>query len=134
MLKIDGTIINMLHNEFYLAQVLPPGGNPAVFEEAHILPLQQGGFWTVGRTSQGYLGAAHTQDPTAAGGWSTTGYATYWDPVRARAGVIVPMGGRAMPRTPTKPAVQPGSGLKSPRGPLQPKRFANGMYLPPLVK
>jgi|EP01047_Picozoa_sp_COSAG01_P007550 hypothetical protein len=38
------------------------------------MPLQNSpGYWTVGRTSQGYLGAAQTKDPTAAGGWSTTG-------------------------------------------------------------
>ena len=61
--------------------ILPPGGNspPKVFEEAHILPLKSGGFWVVGRTSQGYLGAASTRDPTARRGWSRTGYATYWD-------------------------------------------------------
>ena len=107
--------------------VLPPGGNPTVFEEAHILPLAAGGYWTVGRTSQGYLGAAQTADPTAGAGWSATGFATYYDPLRAPS-VIVPMGGRAMPAT-TSAAAKHGTGLKSPRGPLQPKRFTNGMYL-----
>ena len=49
-----------------------------MFEEAHILPLQSGGFWVVGRTSQGYLGASSTRDPTARAGWTKTGVATYW--------------------------------------------------------
>ena len=168
--------------------VLPPGGNPNVFEEAHILPLRKGGFWTVGRTSQGYLGAgpytpiymgssytrftprvadgiarlgsstgsslwfnhgwhwlitstdptvlawpysntAQTADPTAGGGWCTTGFATYWDPLQAPA-KIVPMPERAIPAKPEQSApLQPGTGLKSPRGPLEPKRMSNGMYL-----
>ena len=31
-----------------------------VFEEAHIIPLAKGGYYVVGRTTQGFLGATHT--------------------------------------------------------------------------
>lgn len=55
-----------------------------------------------------------------------TGYAQYWDPMRAPS-AIVPMAGRALPKSGSARS-QPGTGLKSPRGPLQPKLFANGMY------
>ena len=139
--------------------ILPPGGNPNVFEEAHVLPLKSGGFWVCGRTSQvhilpksrypacthshslivyrmfahiwvcgrtsqGFLGASSTRDPTARSGWTTTGVATYWDN-RLAPQELRPLPGRKLP------GCAPGScmatGLKSPRGPLTPKRMANGI-------
>ena len=59
----------------------PPGGNPSVMEEGHVLPLSGdgraggGGLYVVARTSQGYLAAAHTTDATGRHGWSDTGFA-----------------------------------------------------------
>jgi hypothetical protein len=43
------------------------------WEEAHIVALPSGGFFSVCRTNAGYLGAASTADPTAATGWTTPG-------------------------------------------------------------
>ena len=69
--------------------LLPPGVVPRstpptdpvgdVFEEAHVVPLRSGGTYAIGRTQQGFLGAAHTNTTAAAGltGWSKTGYAAY---------------------------------------------------------
>lgn len=111
--------------------ILPPGGNPAVFEEAHVLPLKSGGFWVCGRTSQGYLGASSTRDPTARGGWTNTGVATYWDNRQAPQ-AIVPLPGRKLPGCATGTCMA--TGLKSPRGPLTPKRMANGEDLAPCLK
>ena len=66
--------------------ILPPGvseGPPAdptgdVFEEAHILPLAVGGYYVVGRTTQGFLGATHTNATLEEGlpldSFSRTGY------------------------------------------------------------
>jgi hypothetical protein len=107
--------------------LLPPGGNPQVFEEAHILPLAGGGFWAVGRTSLGFLGAAQTRDPTARGKWTRTGFTTYWDPAAAPR-ALRPLPARAQPRGVTKghPGPITGTGLKHPRGPLTPKRMGNG--------
>lgn len=53
--------------------ILPPGGNPDIMEEGHIIPLLQSeGFYVVGRTAQGFLAATYTTDSTAAGGWVPT--------------------------------------------------------------
>ena len=94
-----------------------------MFEEAHVLPLKSGGFWVCGRTSQGYVGASSTRDPTAHGGWTTTGVATYWDN-RLAPQKILPLPGRKLPGCATGTCMA--TGLKHPRGPLTPKRMANG--------
>ena len=62
--------------------ILPPGGNPDIMEEGHIVPLlQSDGFYMVGRTAQGFLAATYTADATAASGWA---------PTRCEAGVALP--------------------------------------------
>eukprot|EP01052_Picozoa_sp_SAG31_P019126 SAG31_NODE_1383_length_8578_cov_3.660573_11_plen_566_part_00 len=114
--------------------ILPPGvsqGPPAdmigdVLEEAHIVPLLAGGFYAVGRTSQGYLAAAYTDKPGPSS-WprSSATYAAYWDPRTSAAGKLhaIPVAKRV------RHSGSPGYGLKNPRGPITPKRMANGMYL-----
>ena len=118
--------------------LLPPGvtnGPPVdqkgdILEEAHIVPLAQGGFYAVGRTQQGFLAAAATNATVAdgLGGWSATGYAAYWDVAAADqnpAADLVPI----PTATPVRGVGSVGYGLKNPRGPITPKRMANGMYL-----
>lgn len=116
--------------------LLPPGvehGPPAdlkgdILEEAHIVPLAQGGFYAVGRTVQGFLAATTTASTVAAGvgGWAPTGYARYWDVKKAGAGGPLAPGPVAAP---VRGVGGIGYGLKNPRGPITPKRMKNGMYL-----
>eukprot|EP00117_Sycon_ciliatum_P016700 scpid101160/ scgid0848/ len=44
----------------------PPGGNPNIAEEGHIMPMPNGLFYSVFRTTQGLLAACYTPGPTAA--------------------------------------------------------------------
>lgn len=91
----------------------PPGGNPSVMEEGHVLPLPAGGgFYVVARTSQGYLAAAHTADPTARAGWTPTEYAQYLD--------------QRSPAQRPRPLVGNGTALKNPRAPITMKTFQEG--------
>lgn len=116
--------------------LLPPGvehGPPAdlkgdILEEAHIVPLAQGGFYAVGRTVQGFLAATTTASTVAAGvgGWAPTGYARYWDVKKAGTGGPLAPGPVAAP---VRGVGGIGYGLKNPRGPITPKRMKNGMYL-----
>eukprot|EP00041_Stephanoeca_diplocostata_P023605 m.582544 g.582544 ORF g.582544 m.582544 type:complete len:792 (-) comp22337_c1_seq16:1784-4159(-) len=115
--------------------ILPPGvseGPPQdpegdVLEEAHIVPLAQGGFYVVGRTTQGFLAATHTNASIEDGltGWRSTGYATYWSVDAATSGHLVAI----PPAQPLRSVGAPGYGLKNPRGPITPKRMHNGQYL-----
>ncbi|XP_065833613.1 uncharacterized protein [Oscarella lobularis] len=84
----------------------PPGGNPNIAEEGHILPLSTGGFYAVFRTTQGYLGASCSPAGMHASHWNPPSFAEYWD------------------STPQKRLY-----LKNPRGPITMKQFSNGMYL-----
>lgn len=93
--------------------VLPPGVGPAdvegdIFEEAHIVPLRMGGFYAVGRTTQGYLGASWTESTlqSGLGGWKPAGYAQYWDVAKAAAGEFAPQAGSGVPSAdPHRPGV-----------------------------
>lgn len=77
-------------------------------EEGHVVPLATSpGYFMVARTTQGFLAAASTADPTGAGGWTETGGARYWS------------------ATPVLLNRQ----LKQPRGPIQLRRMGNGRYL-----
>lgn len=71
------------------------------WEEAHIVPLASGGFFTLCRTNVGYLGTSATADATASAGWSTSTFARYWSALPAAAGSL----------------------LKNPEGPITLKRF-----------
>jgi len=65
--------------------LLPPNGNPAVFEEPHLLPLPSGsGFWMEARTTQGFLAAAATGETHhPVGGWpGRASFARHWVPTR----------------------------------------------------
>jgi hypothetical protein len=114
--------------------ILPPGvtsGPPTdmvgdVLEEAHIVPLYSGGFYAVGRTTQGYLAAAFTEKsgPSSWPRGSAT-YAAYYDPRTSAAGKL-----QAIPVAKcVRHSGSSGYGLKNPRGPITPKRMANGLYL-----
>jgi len=115
--------------------ILPPGvaqgppGDPAgdVLEEAHIVPLASGGFYAVGRTTQGFLAATHTAATieSGLGGWAATGYAAYFNVTESPRGRFVPI----TTAQPVRKVGAAGYGLKNPRGPITPKRMANGMYL-----
>ena len=109
----------------------PPGGNPGIsawagrrswrascagrpsppflapVEEGHVVPLAALGYFMVARTSQGFLAAASTADPSGAGGWTATGGARYWSATPVLSNRL----------------------LKQPRGPVQLRRMANGRYL-----
>jgi len=86
----------------------PPGGNPGIMEEGHVVPLAGSpGCFALARTAQGFLAAAATADPTCAGGWGQTGFARFWS------------------ATP----VLTNRALKNPRGPVQLRRMAGGRYL-----
>jgi hypothetical protein len=88
----------------------PSNGTSCVAEEWHILPLHQSpGFFAVFRTTQGFLGASHTADPTGRTGWVPSYYAQYAS-TNGSPGVL-------------------GGALKNPRGPITLKRFGNGRYL-----
>ena len=93
----------------------PSNRSDCVAEEWHIIPLQEtNGFFMVFRTTQGYLGAAKTSDPSAKTGWGPSFYARYADPphnkwLRRKVGAE--------------------RQLKNPRGPITLKRFSNGLYL-----
>lgn len=93
--------------------ILPPGGNPTIFEEGHVLPLSAG-MYLVGRTTQGFLGASYTADATGRTGWVSPAVAAqYLDTVLSASGSFA------------------GSGrpVRNPRGPITPRRLSNGMYL-----
>jgi hypothetical protein len=79
------------------------------WEEAHIVPLAGGGFFSLCRTTVGYLGAAKTADATGATGWSPGTFASYWRALPAAAGAL----------------------LKNSQGPITLKRFDSrgGRYL-----
>lgn len=66
--------------------VAPPGGNPAIGEEPHVVALRSGGMFMVMRTTQRYLGAASTADPTGASGWTNASFAAFWSASPAAAG------------------------------------------------
>lgn len=83
----------------------PPGGNPGVGEEGHVVVLASGGLFAVARTAQGFLSAARTSDASGAGGWSATAFARYWG------------------------ATRPLGPLKHGRGPTALVRLAGGRYL-----
>jgi len=54
----------------------PPGGNPTIGEEPHVVPLTWGGYQVLMRTSQGYMGSVVSSiDPKLP--WGTTQYARY---------------------------------------------------------
>lgn len=87
--------------------IAPPGGNPAIGEEPHVVPLHSGGMFMVMRTTQRYLGAASTADPTGASGWTNASFATFWS---------------------ASPAAL-GRHLKQGRGPSTLKLLASGRYV-----
>eukprot|EP01079_Euglenida_sp_SAG-EU17-18_P002137 gene2137-3068_t len=96
--------------------LLPPGGNPNVMEEGHIIDRKAGGWYAIGRTTQGLLASASTCDATPEKGWSPTGFAKYWN------NMLTP----ATYQPPPKPANSSFlMGLKNPRGPITMKRFSN---------
>ncbi|XP_062503358.1 uncharacterized protein LOC134180262 isoform X2 [Corticium candelabrum] len=84
----------------------PPGGNPNIAEEGHVMPLPSGGFYAVFRTTQGFLGAASSPIGKHATEWTTPGFAEYW-------------------RSTANDRLY----LKNPRGPITMKQFSNGRYL-----
>ena len=52
--------------------IAPPGGNPNILEEGHIMPLADEGntgFYALGRTTQGVLATSQTSADDAASGW-----------------------------------------------------------------
>ena len=95
---------------------LPAGDTTRNIEEAHVLPLiSSQGFVMIGRTTSGYLAAAHTASATGADGWSATDYAQYADvsdPTRPLSQSNTSFGGLA-------------AGLKNPRGPITAKNFGS---------
>lgn len=59
----------------------PSNDSSCVAEEWHILPLATTpGFFAVFRTTQGYLGASHTSDPSGRTGWMPSYYAQFGTP------------------------------------------------------
>jgi hypothetical protein len=88
----------------------PSNGTSCINEEWHILPLHHSaGFFAVFRTTQGFLGASHTADPTGRTGWVPSYYAQFAS-TDSSAGDF-------------------GGSLKNPRGPITLKRFSGGNYL-----
>ena len=84
--------------------------SPAMtWEEAHVVPLLSGGFFSVCRTAVGYLAASKTADPTGATNWTPGSFATFWSALPAAAGAL----------------------LKNSQGPVTLKRFDEfgGRYL-----
>ena len=79
------------------------------WEEAHIVPLESGGFFSVCRTQVGYLAASKTADATGAAGWTPGSFASFWSALPAAAGAL----------------------LKNSQGPVTLKRFDEfgGRYL-----
>jgi hypothetical protein len=100
--------------------IAPPGGNPSIMEEGHIMPLvgaQNPGFYALARTTQGVLATSRTAAPDAAAGWDMeASVAQYWDS-GAVAGFAAFQGKNVT------------LGLKNPRGPVTMKRFAGGLLL-----
>ena len=93
----------------------PPGGNPTIGEEPHIVPLTWGGYQVLMRTSQGYMGSVVSSiDPKLP--WGTTQYARY-APIKGPEGAASPLYNNNT------------WWVKQPRGPLTPKRQPNGMVL-----
>ena len=90
--------------------IAPPGPPSEMnWEEAHIVQLQNStGMYSICRTSNGFIGAAHTADDTGADGWSNPHFATF-------SGLGLPSAS--------------GRVLKNPEGPITLKRFSNGKYL-----
>ena len=78
---------------------------------------------------QGFLAATHTNSTIEEGlpleSWTPTGYATYWSPSEAARGVLAALS----TANPVRKVGSPGYGVKNPRGPITPKRMANGQYL-----
>eukprot|EP00117_Sycon_ciliatum_P020551 scpid33968/ scgid0848/ len=85
----------------------PPGGNPNIAEEGHIMPMPNGLFYSVFRTTQGLLAACYTPGPTAAK-WNDCNdyFAEYQRSITGKSHF-----------------------LKNPRGPITMKQFSNGRYL-----
>lgn len=85
----------------------PSSAKACVAEEFHTMPLSEtAGHFAVFRTTQGFLGATHTRDANARGGWVSSYYAQYFNVSSTRS-----------------------LGLKNTRGPVTLKRFQNGLYL-----
>lgn len=87
--------------------IAPPGGNPNIGEEPHVVALRSGGMFMVMRTTQRHLGAAFTANPNGTTGWSNASFAGFWAASPAAAG-------RA---------------LKQGRGPSTLKPLAGGRYV-----
>lgn len=86
--------------------------NTTIAEEWHIIPLRSSpGFFSIFRTSVGFLGASWTHDPTGKIGWVDSTFASF--------------AGDSLQGTPDFIS----KALKNPRGPITLKRFSNGNYL-----
>ena len=98
--------------------IAPPGGNPNIGEEPHLVPLHSHpGFYTLFRTTQGFLGASEAREPTLlAAHWSPAHFAEFFslsDPLNA----------------PLSPSNVSSGLLKNPRGPITPKRLSDSLLL-----